>query len=278
MGTTTFSTTPAHCTVPADASAAPTSPPISACDEDDGRPSRQVTRFQKMAPSSAASTTSRPRVPCGAAMIPLPTVDATCVPRNAPTRFMTAAIASATRGVRARVATEVAIALAASWKPFVQSKTSATAITTMIVVRSTAQDSLTAMLSTVLATVSNASAASSRVSTTSLSGLLDGVHHVVEGRGEAVDVLPVERRDERRVELHQDLAGEPVARQLGVLDPPRESRPRARLGGHHQRERVGGHLDVLACPGEQREEAVLDGSQPERHGRERYRGWITRRP
>ena len=109
-------------------------------------------------------------------------------------------------------------------------------------------------------------------------GLLDGVHHIVEGRGEAVDVLPVERRDERRVELHQDLAGEPVARQLGVLDPPREARPRARLGGHHQRERVGGHLDVLTGPGEQREEAVLDGSQPERHGRERYRGWITRRP
>jgi hypothetical protein len=47
---------------------------------------------------------------------------------------MIAAIANAGRGVEARVATEVAIALAASWKPFVQSKTSATTITTMIVV------------------------------------------------------------------------------------------------------------------------------------------------
>ena len=40
-------------------------------------------------------------------------------PRKAPTKFITAAIASATRGVSARVETEVAMALAASWKPLV---------------------------------------------------------------------------------------------------------------------------------------------------------------
>ena len=52
-------------------------------------------------------------------MMPLPTVVATSVPRKAPTRFITAAISRAVRGARARVETEVAIALAASWNPLV---------------------------------------------------------------------------------------------------------------------------------------------------------------
>ena len=47
------------------------------------------------------------------------TVFATSWPRNAPAKFITAAMVSATRGVRARVEIEVAIALAASWKPLV---------------------------------------------------------------------------------------------------------------------------------------------------------------
>ena len=47
------------------------------------------------------------------------TVFATSWPRNAPTKFITAASARATRGVSARVETEVAMALAASWKPLV---------------------------------------------------------------------------------------------------------------------------------------------------------------
>ena len=47
------------------------------------------------------------------------TVCATSWPRKAPTKFITAAIVSAIRGVSARVETEVAIALAASWNPFV---------------------------------------------------------------------------------------------------------------------------------------------------------------
>ena len=58
-------------------------------------------------------------MPWGASMIPLPTVEATSVPRKAPTRFITAAMANATRGESARVATEVAMAFAASWKPLV---------------------------------------------------------------------------------------------------------------------------------------------------------------
>ena len=43
--------------VPALATAAPTSPPISACDEDDGMPYYQVMRFQAIAPISAPNTT-----------------------------------------------------------------------------------------------------------------------------------------------------------------------------------------------------------------------------
>ena len=52
-------------------------------------------------------------------MMPSPTVLATLVEMRAPTRFITAASASATRGVSALVETATAIALAASWKPLV---------------------------------------------------------------------------------------------------------------------------------------------------------------
>ena len=44
---------------------------------------------------------------------------ATPTPRSAPTKLRIAAIVRASRGVKARVDTEVAIALAASWKPLV---------------------------------------------------------------------------------------------------------------------------------------------------------------
>ena len=60
--------------------------------------------------------------------IPLPTVVATAVVRNAPARFNTADIARARRGERARVEIVVAIALAASWKPVVKSKPNAIAM------------------------------------------------------------------------------------------------------------------------------------------------------
>ena len=119
MGITTFSRMPAHFTVPAAASVAPTNPPIRACDEDDGRPNHQVVRFQTMAPSKAARTTTRLDSVSGSSTIPDPTVWATPVPRKAPTRFITAAITRAARGVSARVDTDVAMALAASWKPLV---------------------------------------------------------------------------------------------------------------------------------------------------------------
>ena len=43
--------------LPALAITAPTMPPISACDELDGMPYHQVTRFQTIAPISAPKTT-----------------------------------------------------------------------------------------------------------------------------------------------------------------------------------------------------------------------------
>ena len=72
-----------------------------------------------MAPISAAKTIWRPSLPSGVSMIPAPTVLATSVEISAPTRFITAARASATRGVSALVETATAMELAASWKPLV---------------------------------------------------------------------------------------------------------------------------------------------------------------
>ncbi len=91
---------------------------MRAWEEDEGRPKYQVMRFQVIAPTRPAITTTRPEVPVGGVITSL-TVLATFCPRNAPTKFITAAITRATRGVSARVETEVAIALAASWKPLV---------------------------------------------------------------------------------------------------------------------------------------------------------------
>src|SRR5438132_1497218 len=114
---TTLSKTPFHLTASDPASAAPTRPPISACEDDDGRPKYQVPRFQAIAPSNAANTMISPERPDGALMMPPPTVFATLVEINAPTTFMTAANTSATRGVSAFVDIEVAMALAESWNP-----------------------------------------------------------------------------------------------------------------------------------------------------------------
>ena len=82
-----------------------------------------MTRFHTIAPITAASTVfSVARL---VSMIPCPTVFATAVVANAPARFASAAIATASRGDSARVETEVATAFAVSWKPFVKSNASA---------------------------------------------------------------------------------------------------------------------------------------------------------
>lgn len=118
IGMTTFDSTTSQCAVAPAATAEPTRPPMRACDDEEGRPKYQVVMFQPIAPSRPAITMTRPCAPTPGSMVS-ETVWATFWPRKAPTKFMTAAIARATRGVSARVDTEVAMALAASWKPLV---------------------------------------------------------------------------------------------------------------------------------------------------------------
>ena len=114
----TFSTTVPQLTADADAIPAPTTPPIRACEDEEGSPKYQVIMFQVIAPSTPAATTVSPCSPVGGVMTSL-TVLATSTPSSAPMRFMTAAISSAARGVSALVDTDVAMALAASWNPLV---------------------------------------------------------------------------------------------------------------------------------------------------------------
>ena len=112
---------------PAPTRTAPISPPNRACEELDGSPKSQVTRFHRIAPTSPAKIITG--VTTASLTIPPEMVLATSVDRKAPTTFRTAAISTAVRGRRAPVATEVAIALALSWKPLVKSKTSAVSTT-----------------------------------------------------------------------------------------------------------------------------------------------------
>src|SRR3954453_12884986 len=103
--------------------AAPMRPPKSACDELDGSPRYQVTRFHRMAPTSPAKMTTG--LISFSSTSPPEMVLATCTDRHAPTRFRHAATATAVRGRKAPVAIDVAMALAVSWKPLVKSKTTA---------------------------------------------------------------------------------------------------------------------------------------------------------
>src|SRR5947209_6092472 len=93
LETTTF-----HCTAPRprDAPVAPIKPPIRACDELLGRPRYQVSRFQMMAPSSAARIILS--VTLDGDTTPLPIVAATCRVVNAPRKFMAAERRIAARG------------------------------------------------------------------------------------------------------------------------------------------------------------------------------------
>src|SRR5215218_5483712 len=106
MGMTTLLQITPHCTTTPAARAAPARPPMSACDDDDGRPNHHVMRFQPVAPTRAAATSHSPLTPLGASMMPEPIVAATLPPKKAPNRLATAAMARATRGVRALVETE----------------------------------------------------------------------------------------------------------------------------------------------------------------------------
>ncbi len=74
-----------------------------------------MTRFQTIAPIRAAATTAG--VVVLSSTSPAPIVLATAVPANAPMKLNAVAMMIALRGERARVATDVAIEFAVSWKP-----------------------------------------------------------------------------------------------------------------------------------------------------------------
>ena len=80
-----------------------------------GRPSHHVRRFHTIAPRSAAATIAC--VVLASLTRPAPIVLATAVPANAPMKLNAVAMAMAYAGRSARVATEVAMAFAVSWKP-----------------------------------------------------------------------------------------------------------------------------------------------------------------
>ena len=117
---------PPHSTapIPPSTSAAPTRPPTSACAELDGNPRHQVRRFQRTAPSAPEPITTTASAP---ETVTIPAiVSATAVPtRSAPNMLKTADSTTACPGRAPRVATSVAIAFAASWKPFVSANASA---------------------------------------------------------------------------------------------------------------------------------------------------------
>ena len=116
-GTRTLPTTPLHFTEPMPAAriVAPSRPPIRAWLLELGIPRRHVSRFQAIAPRSAAITMAWDVVV--SLTRPDPMVCATAVPANAPMKLNEAAMRIACWGRSARVATEVAMALAVSWKP-----------------------------------------------------------------------------------------------------------------------------------------------------------------
>jgi hypothetical protein len=113
MNTTVFSKLePSTTPQPALATPAPITPPISACDDEVGRPSHQVVRFQAIAPTRPANTTASLTTP---GWMILPTVLATWV-RNTrkAMKLKKAAQMTATLGFSTLVETTVAIELAAS--------------------------------------------------------------------------------------------------------------------------------------------------------------------
>src|SRR3954451_2386217 len=129
-GTSTFSMMPSTLITsgPSATNAAPIRPPISACDELDGRPAHQVAMFHAIAPTRPANTTVVVTAP--ASTMPEPTVAATFSEMNAPAKFRIELSATAKRGDIARVDTDVAMAFAVSWNPLV--KSNASAVTTTI--------------------------------------------------------------------------------------------------------------------------------------------------
>src|SRR5215210_2015623 len=224
-GTRTLASRPSPSTAsgPPATKAAPTTPPMSACEELEGSPKYHVARFQAIAPMSPPKTIDGV-IAAWSTMSPA-TVAATFSEMKAPAKLRIEATATAARGEAARVEIDVATTLAVSWKPLVKSKHRAVT-TTMTRVTSSPMSSLP------------------RRSAVLDDDALEQVGHAlgrVDGRLEAlVDVLPA--HDDHRVDAAleqrgQRLAGHPVAVVLepvdldGVVrDVVEAPQPRHRLG------------------------------------------------
>ena len=113
--------------MPAATRAAPTTPPIRAWEELEGRPSPQVARFQAIAPISPAKTTVG--VIAVASTTSWAIVVATSIETKAPAKLSRAAAAIAICGAAAPVETAVETTSRVSWKPLVNPKTRAAATT-----------------------------------------------------------------------------------------------------------------------------------------------------
>ena len=183
-----------------------------------------MSRFQAIAPITAASTVFGVARPVS--MIPLPTVFATAVVANAPTRFAIAAIRTAMRGESARVETDVATAFAVSWKPFVKSNASATTIVTTSSV--IGYRFLTRIASRTSAAFSQASTASSSCSWMSFQRMI--VSGSAPGAEEVGDRLA---REPVALVLELAQRGELPLRVLEPLEPlDRLVQPRRRAMDH----------------------------------------------
>src|SRR3954462_452637 len=345
-GTMTFPSRPlpSIADAPSAANAAPTTPPISACEELDGSPNHHVARFHMIAPIKPAKTTVG--VIESAFTIPFATVAATASEMKAPTKFRIAANATATRGGTARVDIAVATTLAVSWKPFVKSNARAVAttmtrmtapLTSLLRPRSRglyhypfedvgdrlagvdrvleplvdvlpadhdhrvdaaleqcrhrlAADPVAVVLQPVhldrvvrdVAEVAQprhrlgqlAAALEQHVGeplrllergldlveAEVVRDLLGVIDHVVERRGERVDVLAVDRGDEHLVEAADDVVGDPVALLLADQDVAGEVGVVGEVA-QHLIEQVGGALDVSGGLLEQVEELAVPGHE-----------------
>src|SRR5215208_3565306 len=225
-GTTTLSTTPVPliAAAPPAAKAEPTTPPISACEDDDGSPKYQVSRFQKIAPISPAKTTSR--VMSSGLTMPVAIVAATCSDRNAPTKFRIAASVTATRGAIARVEIDVATAFAVSWKPLVKSNASAVATT----IHRTRSLSMTLYRSARSGVLDHDAFENVRRGLAGVDRVLEALEDVLPADHEHRVDAPLEQRGQRLADHAVALVLEPVDLHREVADVVERTQARHGLG------------------------------------------------
>src|SRR3954452_19796918 len=222
---------------------APIRPPKSACDELEGRPRNQVSRFHRIAPTSPAKITTG--LMSVSSTSPREIVFATCTDRKAPARFRQPAIATATLGRNAPVAMEVAMAFAVSWNPLVKSKISAVSTTTITATSMGGAFQSTAESGRVLGhLVDRASPVVDYPAGLVAAPTIGGVLGLGDGLGE-VPATADERPAPWRDSLDLDLEGEAQERP-DQHDQSEDGHPLDRRLDRHGAHQVGGHQDLQA--------------------------------